>query len=118
MEGKYYIQTDAAVNPGNSGGPIFNENSEVVGVTVSKFTNADNMGFGVRVEALRKLLESVDEVDRNTFQVQCDSCDELISEEEEFCPSCGEKLPEEVFAEREQSPLSVFSEQAIAEMGR
>ena len=90
MEGKYYIQTDAAVNPGNSGGPIFNENSEVVGVTVSKFTNADNMGFGVRVEALRKLLESVDEVDRNTFQVQCDSCDELISEEEEFCPSCGE----------------------------
>ena len=58
MEGKYYIQTDAAVNPGNSGGPIFNENSEVVGVTVSKFTNADNMGFGVRVEALRKLLES------------------------------------------------------------
>ena len=100
MEGKYYIQTDAAVNPGNSGGPIFNENSEVVGVTVSKFTNADNMGFGVRVEALRKLLESVDEVDRNTFQVQCDSCDELISEEEEFCPSCGEKLPEEVFADR------------------
>ena len=117
MEGKYYIQTDAAVNPGNSGGPIFNENSEVVGVTVSKFTNADNMGFGVRVEALRKLLESVDGVDRNTFQVQCDSCDELISEEEEFCPSCGEKLPEEVFAEREQSPLSVFCEQAIAEMG-
>ena len=52
MEGKYYIQTDAAVNPGNSGGPIFNENSEVVGVTVSKFTNADNMGFGVRVEAI------------------------------------------------------------------
>ena len=70
---KINIQTDAAVNPGNSGGPIFNENSEVVGVTVSKFTNADNMGFGVRVEALRKLLESVDGVDRNTFQVQCDS---------------------------------------------
>ena len=32
--------------------------------------------------------------------------------------SCGEKLPEEVFAEREQSPLSVFCEQAIAEMER
>ncbi|MCD8182976.1 MAG: trypsin-like peptidase domain-containing protein [Bacteroides sp.] len=117
MNGKYYIQTDAAVNPGNSGGPIFNENNEVVGVTVSKFSNADNMGFGVWVEALRKLLESVDAIDRDAFQVQCDSCDELISEEEEFYPSCGEKIPEGVFAEREQSELSTFCEHAISEMG-
>lgn len=117
MDGKYYIQTDAAVNPGNSGGPIFNENNEVVGVTVSKFSNADNMGFGIRVEALRKLLEVVDDMDRSCFQVQCDSCDGLIAGEEYFCPSCGEKLPEGIFAERQQSPLAVFCEQAIEEMG-
>ena len=47
MDGKY-IQTDAAVNPGNSGGPILDEDNRVVGVTVSKFTQADNMGFGIR----------------------------------------------------------------------
>ena len=117
MDGKYYIQTDAAVNPGNSGGPIFNENNEVVGVTVSKFSNADNMGFGIRVEALRKLLEVVDDMDRSCFQVQCDSCDWLIAGEEDFCPSCGEKLPEGIFGERQQSPLAVFCEQAIEEMG-
>lgn len=117
MDGKYYIQTDAAVNPGNSGGPILNENNEVVGVTVSKFSNADNMGFGVRVEALHKLLESIGDIDRSLFQVQCDSCDELIADEEEFCPSCGEKLPEGIFTEREQSSLSVFCERAITEMG-
>lgn len=117
MDGKYYIQTDAAVNPGNSGGPIFNENNEVVGVTVSKFSNADNMGFGIRVEALRKLLEVVDDMDRSCFQVQCDSCDGLIAGEEDFCPLCGEKLPEGIFAERQQSPLAVFCEQAIEEMG-
>lgn len=117
MDGKYYIQTDAAVNPGNSGGPIFNENNEVVGVTVSKFSNADNMGFGIRVEALRKLLEVVDDMDRSCFQVQCDSCDGLIAGEEDFCPSCGEKLPEGIFGERQQSPLAVFCEQAIEEMG-
>ncbi len=51
------------------------------------------------------------------FQVQCDSCDELISEEEEFCPSCGEKLPEGIFEEREPSSLSTFCERAIREMG-
>ena len=119
MNGQYYIQTDAAVNPGNSGGPIINDKDEVVGITVSKFTNsdADNMGFGIRVESLRKLFESIEDLDRNCFQVQCDSCDSLISEEEEFCPSCGEKLPEGVFEERQLSPLSEFCENAIEQMG-
>ena len=117
MDGKYYIQTDAAVNPGNSGGPILNDAEEVVGVTVSKFTQADNMGFGIRVETLHGLLESLGELDRTAFQVQCGSCEELICEEEEFCPSCGDKLPEGVFDERELSPLGGFVEGAIREMG-
>ena len=117
MDGKYYIQTDAAVNPGNSGGPILNDAEEVVGVTVSKFTQADNMGFGIRVETLHGLLESLGELDRTAFQVQCGSCEELICEEEEFCPLCGDKLPEGVFDERELSPLGGFVESAIREMG-
>lgn len=117
LDGKYYIQTDAAVNPGNSGGPMLNEKCEVVGVTVSKFTQADNMGFGIRVETLRKLLETVGELDRTVFQVQCGSCDELIAEEEEFCPSCGDKLPEGAFEEREKSPIGGFVESAIERMG-
>ena len=100
MNGQYYIQTDAAVNPGNSGGPIFNDHDEIVGITVSKFTDADNMGFGIRVEALHKVLEATDGLDRNTFQVQCESCDELISEPDAYCPSCGEELPEGIFDER------------------
>ena len=116
LDGKYYIQTDAAVNPGNSGGPMFNENFEVVGVTVSKFTQADNMGFGIRVEALRKLLESIPALDRTRFHVQCGSCEELIAEEEEFCPSCGDKLPEGVFDERRISPIGRFVESAIEGM--
>lgn len=117
LDGKYYIQTDAAVNPGNSGGPMLNDAGEVVGVTVSKITQADNMGFGIRVESLRALLESVGELDRTRFQVQCGSCEELISDEEEFCPSCGDKLPEGAFDQREQSPLGAFVESAISRMG-
>ena len=49
MDDSYYIQTDAAVNPGNSGGPMFNQNGEVVAITTSKLTNADNMGFGIPI---------------------------------------------------------------------
>ncbi len=117
MDGKYYIQTDAAVNPGNSGGPILDEDNRVVGVTVSKFTQADNMGFGIRVETLHALLDTIGDLDRTVFQVQCGSCEELIAEEEEYCPSCGDKLPEGVFEEREQSPLGGFVESAIEQMG-
>jgi len=117
MDGKYYIQTDAAVNPGNSGGPILDEDNRVVGVTVSKFTQADNMGFGIRVETLHALLDTIGDLNRTVFQVQCGSCEELIAQEEEYCPSCGDKLPEGVFEEREQSPLGGFVESAIEQMG-
>ena len=75
------------------------------------------MGFGVRVETLRTLLGTIDGIDRTCFHVQCGSCDELIAEEEEFCPSCGDKLPDGAFDEREQSPLGAFVERAIEAMG-
>ena len=117
MEGKYYVQVDAAVNPGNSGGPIVDEHDRVVGITVSKFTSADNMGFGIRIESLKRMLESAGGLDRTAFSVQCDSCDELISDEEEYCPSCGEKLPEGIFRTCELSELSRFCETAIGRMG-
>ncbi len=117
LNGQYYIQTDAAVNPGNSGGPILNEKEEIVGITVSKINQADNMGFGIRVENLRKVLETVHELDRDTFHVQCESCDELISTSDEYCSSCGEKLPEGIFEEYHASPLTEFCEGAIEQMG-
>lgn len=119
MDGKYYIQVDAPVNPGNSGGPIINDKGEVIGVTVSKFASesADNMGFGVRIEALRQLLGAIGDLDRSEFHVQCDSCDELIGADEEYCPSCGAQLDERVLAVHELSPLADFCETAIARMG-
>ena len=119
MDGKYYIQVDAPVNPGNSGGPIINDKGEVIGVTVSKFASAsaDNIGFGVRTEALRQLLDAIEDLDRTEFHVQCDSCDELISGDEEYCPSCGAHIDEAVLATHEMTPLGEFCETAIARMG-
>ncbi|KIO43275.1 MULTISPECIES: trypsin-like peptidase domain-containing protein [Porphyromonadaceae] len=114
---KYYIQTDAAVNPGNSGGPMLNDQNEVVAITASKITEADNMGFGIPISSLRQVLEQVADMDRTAFNVQCGSCDELISEEDEYCPSCGEKLPENIFKEQGLTDLAVFCEKAIESMG-
>ncbi len=117
INGQYYVQTDAAVNPGNSGGPIFNNTGELVAITVSKFTEADNMGFGIQVNTLKQLLENIEYLDRNLFNVQCNSCEQLVDEETEYCPFCGEKMIEGVFEEREISPISQFCEEAIQKMG-
>lgn len=117
MDGNRYIQTDAAVNPGNSGGAMFNARGELIAVTVSKFTDADNMGFGIPVAGLKRLLESMGEPDTSCFHVQCSSCDELIADEEEYCPTCGNQLPEGIFRERSLTDLALFCERAIADMG-
>ena len=60
INNSYYIQTDAAVNPGNSGGPMFNERGELIAITASKITDADNMGFGIPVDTLKKVLENIE----------------------------------------------------------
>jgi serine protease Do len=42
-----YFVTDAAINEGNSGGPLFNSRGQVVGINVAKIVNADNIGFAI-----------------------------------------------------------------------
>ena len=57
------IQTDAAINPGSSGGPILNANGEVIGISQSIFNpdnNKSNIGIGFAVPAneVKKLVSS------------------------------------------------------------
>lgn len=50
------LQTDAAINPGTSGGPWFDMRGKVVAITVSKRHDSDNIGFGISAETLHRLL--------------------------------------------------------------
>lgn len=55
--GATLVQTDAATNPGNSGGPMLNRDGAVIGVTTMGYRNSEGLNFGVAIDHARDLLE-------------------------------------------------------------
>ena len=59
------IQTDCAINSGNSGGALFNMYGEVVGITNAKYSSSssgasiDNIGFAIPLNDVRSIVESL-----------------------------------------------------------
>ena len=61
------IQTDTAINSGNSGGALFNMQGEVVGITNAKYSGSgssssasiDNIGFAIPIDHVRGIVESI-----------------------------------------------------------
>ena len=59
--GMTYIQTDAAVNPGNSGGPLVNLYGQVVGINSSKIVTEhyEGMGFAIPVSKAKDIIDQL-----------------------------------------------------------
>ncbi len=60
------LQTDCAINSGNSGGALFNLYGEVIGVTNAKYSSSsssdasiDNIGFAIPINDIRSIVESI-----------------------------------------------------------
>ncbi len=60
------IQTDCAINSGNSGGALFNLYGEVIGITNAKYSSSslgeasiDNIGFAIPIDLVRDIVQSI-----------------------------------------------------------
>ncbi len=55
------IQTDAAINQGNSGGPLLDMQGTVIGVNVAVAGNSENIGFALPVDMVKNVYASVEQ---------------------------------------------------------
>jgi len=55
------IQTDASVNPGNSGGPLLNIAGQAIGINTAVAQGAENIGFAIPINEVKNAFQSVKE---------------------------------------------------------
>lgn len=57
-----FLQTDVPVNPGNSGGPLFNQNGEVIGINSRIYSNSggyQGLSFAIPIDAAMRIKEQL-----------------------------------------------------------
>lgn len=113
MDGRHFIQIDAAVNPGNSGGPVVDGDGNLLGVTTAKFNNADNMGFAIPTNIVQEELDSLKLNTDLQYSIKCNSCKNLVFEKTDYCPNCGAQVNENLFDEKTLDEFAQFVETAL-----
>lgn len=90
-----YIQHDAALNPGNSGGPLINTEGAIIGVNTFIIENGNTIGFSLPAKYLEKTVSAFQK-GNGEIGLRCASCTNIVFESTieigGYCPHCGSKL--------------------------
>jgi len=54
-----YLQTDASLNPGNSGGPLIDINGEAIGINNFKISNSESIGFALEANYIKSTVNEI-----------------------------------------------------------
>ncbi len=60
-----YLQTDAALNPGNSGGPLINKKGKVIGINNFKIGGGENIGFALESNYIKEITNKISQRELN-----------------------------------------------------
>ncbi len=78
LDGVTYVQHDAAISNGNSGGPLINERCEIIGINTLTFRESQNLNFAIAPSEIKKLsfvtpmtLKEVYDKECNAFLKAC-----------------------------------------------
>ena len=52
-------QISAPIQPGNSGGPLFDKRGNLIGIVNAKHKGAENVGYAIKISYLKNIVESV-----------------------------------------------------------
>ncbi|MFM8451194.1 MAG: trypsin-like peptidase domain-containing protein [Haliscomenobacter sp.] len=91
MDGILYIQHDAALNPGNSGGPLVNLQGEIIGINTFIIQDGNSLGFSLPCLEIERALADF-QAAGGGVSARCGSCSNLVTSAEArdgYCPHCG-----------------------------